>query len=75
MNNRNQHQDERTPKEKAIEIAPAILGVIFLVLGMYLKNETLKMVFYILAAAVCIVAYIFVLIKEIIRRRKNKKGE
>ena len=74
MNNRKFPQEEKSSKEKALEIAPAIVAGIFLLLGMYFTG-TLKVVFCTIAGVIAIGAYIVVLIREIINRRKRKKGE
>lgn len=73
MNNEKRPQVEKNDKEKALEIIPAILGGIFLILGMAFNDSTLKMVFFALAAAVGGGAFIVVLIKELINRKKNGK--
>ena len=75
MNNRKIEPEERSDKQKALEIMPAIVAGILLLLGMYFKDPTLKVVFCSLAAAIGIGAYLVVLIIEIINRRKKKNGK
>ena len=75
MYNRKNEPDTRTDKEKALEIIPVIAGGIFLVLGLFISNFTLKIVFFALAAAVGVGAYIVVLIREIITRKRKKNGK
>ena len=75
MNNDKFSQDERSPKQKALEILPVIVSGIFLLLGMYFNNFTLKVVFCVIAAVICVGAYLVVLVREIINRRKKRKGE
>lgn len=74
MNNSKIPQEEKSPKEKALEIAPAILAGIFLLLGMYFTG-TLKIVFCTIAGVIAVGAYLVVLVREIINRRKRKKGD
>ena len=73
MNRGNQPEKEKTPKEKAIEIVPAIVAGILLLLGMYFTDETLKIIFCGLALVVGVGMYLFLLVREIITRRKNKR--
>lgn len=74
MDNRKKEPDTRTDKEKMLEIIPAIVGGMFLVLGFVVSNFTLKIVFFALAAAVGVGAYIVALIREIITRKRKNNG-
>lgn len=73
MDNKNFQYDEKSAKEKALEVVPAIVAGIFLLLGMYFNNWTLKIVFCSIAVVIGVGMYIFVLTKEIRNRRKKKK--
>ena len=73
MDNKKINQDEKSAKEKAIEVVPAILAAIFLLLGMYFNNTTLKIVFCSLAVVIGLGMYLFLLIREIIQRKRRKK--
>lgn len=75
MYNRKNEPDTRTDKEKALEIIPVIVGGIFLVLGLFINNFTLKIVFFALAAAVGVGAYIVALVRELITRKRKKNGK
>ena len=72
MDNKNFQQDEKPAKEKAMEIIPAIVAGIFLLLGMYFTG-TLKIVFCTIAGVIAVGAYLVVLVREIINRRRKKK--
>lgn len=74
MNNGKFSQEEKSAKQKALEITPAIVAGIFLLLGMYFTG-TLKIVFCTIAGVIAIGAYLVVLIREIINRRKKKLGK
>lgn len=65
------NQEEKSAKQKALEIIPAIVAGICLLLGMYFEG-TPKVVFCVLAAVIGIGAYIVVLIKELIDRKRKK---
>lgn len=74
MNKRNFNQDERSPKEKAIEIVPIIIAAILLVIAMSLKEfSVLKIVLLVAAALIGVGMYLFVLVRELIQRKRNKK--
>jgi len=74
MNNGKFPQEDKSSKEKALEIVPAIVAGIFLLLGMYFTG-TLKVVFCAIAGVIAIGAYLVVLVREIINRRKKKKND
>ncbi len=74
MNKRNFNQDERSPKEKAIEVVPIIVAAILLVIAMSLKEfSVLKIVLLVAAAFIGVGMYLFVLVRELIQRKRNKK--
>ena len=74
MDKRKLQQEEKDPKQKAIEIVPIIIAAIALIIALSLKTfSVLKIVLLCVAALLGVGMYIFVLVREIINRRKNKR--
>ncbi|MBR5273506.1 MAG: hypothetical protein IKU25_08990 [Clostridia bacterium] len=76
MNNRKFKEEDKDPKQKAIEIVPIIVAAIVLIIALSLKEfSVLKIALLAFAALIGVGMYVFVLIREIINRRKNKRDK
>ena len=73
MNNKFE-QKEKSPREKALEIVPAIIGSICLIIGMAVEDYTLKLIFLFIAAGIGVIVFLFLLIREIVNRIKKRRN-
>ena len=71
MNKRKFEPEEKDPKQKAVEIIPIIIAAILLIVALSLKEfSALKISLLVAAAFLGVGMYIFVLIRELLQRKK-----